>query len=407
ALVRPGLYATHRVFATRVLHTLLSGVTRDRLDLLGEEYFEYVLKKQLKPDGVKRLRECLSAEGGSNLVLVSQGLDHLMRPLAQHLGIERLVANRLEFRNGVATGRLLNPVIRPRGPVAALVGGQADGRVSAEQLLRDLGLKNHPDQLADAIFSAERPSPQNHSPLVVFERHPGRPLSVHQALKGKQILLVGVTGFIAKVWLEHVLSEIPEVGKIYLLVRRQRNTPSRRRLEKIVEASPVFDRLEKRYGANLSAFLAEKIEVVEGDVSLPGLGLDETTRQRLAPVIDVVVNSSGLTDFNPDLRDALASNLEPAAHLIEFLRASDHAALLHLSTCYVVGARDGRVTEDLKPNYTPANDRDFNVEHEWKSLQELVRKVEERAQSPEVEAALHRQALGRLHENRRPPGREV
>ena len=49
-------------------------------------------------------------------------------------------------------------------------------------------------------------------------------LSVRQALRGKQILLVGVTGFIGKVWLEHVLSEIPEIGKIYLLIRRQRNT---------------------------------------------------------------------------------------------------------------------------------------------------------------------------------------
>ena len=405
ALVRPALYTSHRVLATRILHALLRGVSRDRLDLLGEEYFQYVLEPQLRPEGLAKLSEWMAQHG--QVVLVSQGLDHVMRPLAQHLGIERLVANRLEFRNGIATGRLLNPVIRPRGPLAFLVGWQPDGRVSTEQLLRDLGMENHPDQLADAIFPAERPSPQNHSPLVIFDRQPGRLLSVRQALRGKQILLVGVTGFIGKVWLEHVLSEIPEIGKIYLLVRRQRNSTARRRFEKIVEASPVFDRLEERYGKNLSAFLAEKLEVVEGDVSQPGLGLDDKTWQRLARVIDLVVNSSGLTDFNPDLRDALASNVEPAAHLIEFLRASDHAALLHLSTCYVVGARDGRVTEDLKPNYTPADIEDFNVERELRSLQELVSKVEERAHSPEVEAALRRQALGRLHENRRPPGREV
>ena len=56
ALVRPFLYACHRVFATRVLHTLLSGVTRDRLDLLGEEYFEYILKKQLKPEALFNIR---------------------------------------------------------------------------------------------------------------------------------------------------------------------------------------------------------------------------------------------------------------------------------------------------------------------------------------------------------------
>jgi len=405
ALFRPALYASHRVLATRILHALLRGVSRDRLDLLGEEYFQYILKKQLRPEGLAKLSEWMALNG--QVVLVSQGLDHVMRPLAQHLGIERIVANRLEFRNGVATGRLLSPVIRPRGPLARLLSGQADGRVSTAQLLRDLGVEKHPDQLAEAIFPAMRPIPQNHSPLVVFERQPGRPLSVRQALRGKQILLVGVTGFIGKVWLEHLLSEVPAVGKIYLLIRRQRNSTARRRFEKIVEASPVFDRLEKRYGKDLNAFLAEKIEVVEGDVSLPGLGLDDKTRQRLARTIDLVVNSSGLTDFNPDLREALCSNVEPAAHLIEFLRSSEHAALLHLSTCYAVGARDGRVAENLKPNYTPSNAEDFNVDRELRSLQELVRKVEERAHSPEVEAALRRQALGRLHEKQRPPGREV
>jgi len=30
-------------------------------------------------------------------------------------------------------------------------------------------------------------------------------------------------------------------------------------------------------------------------------------RERLARTLDLVVNSSGLTDFNPDLRDALAA----------------------------------------------------------------------------------------------------
>ena len=91
------------------------------------------------------------------------------------------------------------------------MAGQADGRVSPDQLLRDLGMERHPDRLAEAMFAAERPSPRNHTPLVVFERQPGRPLSVRQALRGKQILLVGVTGFIGKVWLEHVLSEVSEV----------------------------------------------------------------------------------------------------------------------------------------------------------------------------------------------------
>ncbi len=406
ALVRPILYATNRVFATRVLHALLRRISRDRLDLLGEEYFHYVLRPQLKPDGVRRLREWMAEHG--QVVLVSQGLDHVMRPLAQYLGVEALVANRLEFRAGTATGRLLDPVVRPRGALARVLNVQADGRVGSERLLRDLGLDGQPQRLAGAIMPAARPAPENHRSLVVFDprKRPSQ-FSVRQALRGKRILLIGATGFIGKVWLEHILWEVPEIGKVYMLIRPQRTASARRRFEKIVEESPVFDRLAERYGKDLSRFLAEKTEVVTGDASQPGLGLETEWCARLARSLDLVVSSAGLTDFNPDLRDALASNVESVAHLIEFLRGSDHAALLHLSTCYVVGRRDGRVSEELRPNYTPAGLGDFDAEREWQSLRELIRKVEERASSPEVEAALRRQVLGRRRQSERPPGSEI
>ena len=49
----------------------------------------------------------------------------------------------------------------------------------------------------------------------------------------------------------------------------------------------------------------------------------------------------------------MATNVDAAVNVTEFVRQSDHAGLLHLSTCYVAGARDGRVGE-LRPNYTPA-----------------------------------------------------
>lgn len=408
ALVRPGLYATHRVFATRVLHTLLAGVTRDRLDLLGEEYFEYVLRKQLKPDGVMRLKECLSAAGGSNLVLVSQGLDHVMRPLAQHLKVQLLVCNHLEFRNGLATGRLLEPVIRPRSPWAWATKRGADGRVPVDRLLSDLGLSEHPEQLERAILPSSRPEMHNHRTLVLFgQRKQPRTLSVRSTLAGKHIFLAGVTGFIGKVWLAHLLNELPQVGKIYLLVRRQRTTTAQLRFEKILEESPVFDPLYKRLGKQSTNFVADRVEVVEGDVSQPGLGMDPETRHRLARVLDLVVNSSGLTDFNPDLRDALASNVAPAAHLLEFLRASDHAGLLQLSTCYVAGSRDGRVPEEVHANYTPLGVNDFDVDREWQSLREIIARAEARAESPEIDEALHRQVLGRRQSEGETAGSEL
>ena len=80
ALLRPFFYAANRVFATRVVHTVLRGVSRDRLDLLGEEYFQYELKPQLKPEGVqglKRLiefgRRCGAGEPGTGSCDASAG----------------------------------------------------------------------------------------------------------------------------------------------------------------------------------------------------------------------------------------------------------------------------------------------------------------------------------------------
>jgi thioester reductase-like protein len=408
ALVRPLLYASNRVFATRVLHTLLAGVTRDRLDSLGEEYFEYVLKKQLKAEGVDRLRASVAEKGAENIVLVSQGLDHVMRPLTQYLGVSRLVSNRLEFRNGIATGRLLDPVIRPRSPLAWAFARGADGRVPLNRLLKNLGLAAQPDRLEKAIQSAQRPTAPNHRAMVIFDgEKTSTPLSVRQILAGKSILLIGVTGFIGKVWLAQLLSEVPQVAKIYLLIRRQRTTTSQRRFEKIFEESPVFDPLQQQLGERFAEFVAERVEVVEGDVSQPGLGLSPETRARLGRSLDLVVNSSGLTDFNPDLREALTSNVAPVVHLIDFLRESDHAALMHLSTCYVVGAKDGRVAEAVQPNYTPLGVADFDAEHEWHALQEVVAHAEVRAESAEITAALRRQALGKHRGSEEPAGPEL
>src|SRR5271156_4178559 len=360
-LTRPIDYAVNRTLATRILHTLLRGVSRDRLDLLGEEYFHYVLRPQLRREAVEKLLEVV--RGGERVVLVSQLLDHILRPLAQHLGVESILSNRMEFRNGDANGRLLAPVVRPRGPFAWLTSGNTNGRIPREKLLRQLGWTKHPEQ--------------------------------RETLANRHILLIGVTGFIGKVWLVDLLENVPNIGKITLLIRRNRTTSAQKRFQKIIEESPAFDTLQEKYGRQLGALLEEKVEVVEGDVGSPGLGLDAATQARLAKSLDLVVNSAGLTDFNPDLRDALSSNVDSTLRLLSFLRKCDHAGLMHLSTCYVVGMRDGRVTEELQDNYNPARDPAFDAEKEIASLRETIRRVEERAESLELTKALRRQALGK------------
>jgi thioester reductase-like protein len=398
--LRPFLYATNRVFATRVVHTVLRGISRDRLDLLGEEYFQYKLKPKLKPQGVQKLGELI--DSGADVVLVSQGLEHVMRPLARHLGAKWVIANRLEFRDGIASGRLVDPVIRPRGMFARITGAGPDGKRAPDQLARDLSLDgaglDGVEALQSAVIPAARKLPVLLHPIVYFnDGRQAEPLSVRRALAGKRVMLIGVTGFIGKVWLVNLLMDLPEIGRIYLLIRRQKSNPAEKRFEKLVEESPVFDPLYKRYGAGLARFLRERVEVVDGDVSQPGLGIAPGMAGGLRKDLDLIVNSSGLTDFNPDLRDALLTNVDAAVSIVEFVRESDHAGLLHLSTCYVAGARDGRVSESLRLNYTPAGVANFDADAEWRSLHEVARRATEQAESAEVTEELQRQALQKEH----------
>jgi thioester reductase-like protein len=395
AVLRPFLYIANRVAATRIVHAVLRGISRDRLDSLGEEEFEYKLKPLLKPEGVRQLKALQAT--GAEVVLVSQGLEHVMRPLARHLGVRWIIANRLDFRDGVATGRLLSPVIRPRGLFARIREAGPDGQQSAARWVRALALRG-PKALASAIVPAVRVEEPRVRPIVYFDepRHPER-LSVRKALAGKRVLLIGVTGFIGKVWLANTMMNLPEIGKLYLLIRRQKTNSARKRFEKMIEESPVFDPLFEKYGTGLASLLAEKIEVVEGDVTQPGIGLEPDLAGRLSAELDLIINSSGLTDFNPDLRDALAVNVDSAYHLVEFIRGSDHAALLHLSTCYVAGQRDGRVSERVRSNYTPSGVPAFDAEKEWRQLHDLVESAEARAEGPEVSEELKQQALGKEH----------
>ena len=88
-------YLASRTFATRLLHSVLSGITRDRLDLLGEEYFQYELKPKMRREAVDKLIEAVRS--GDRVILVSQLLEHIVRPMTEYFGAEGFIANRLSF----------------------------------------------------------------------------------------------------------------------------------------------------------------------------------------------------------------------------------------------------------------------------------------------------------------------
>lgn len=85
------------------------GESEDRLRYFADELFEDVLKPAIFP-GTKDLI-AKSKKLGHEQIVVTGALDFSVAPMASYLGIELFVANKLEFVNGYATGRLLPPVM--------------------------------------------------------------------------------------------------------------------------------------------------------------------------------------------------------------------------------------------------------------------------------------------------------
>ncbi|HET9552934.1 MAG TPA: SDR family oxidoreductase, partial [Anaeromyxobacteraceae bacterium] len=174
--------------------------------------------------------------------------------------------------------------------------------------------------------------------------HAPPPLDVGATLRGRTLLVTGATGFLGKVALSLLLDRYPEVGKVFVLVRPGTGGTAEARFFGKVAAGRPFDPLRARLGDRFDAFLREKCVPLAGDVTAPLLGLSEADLSRLAG-LDAVVNSAGLVDFNPSLELALAVNVEGVRHAVDLCRRLG-AALLHVSTCFVAGARDGVVHED-------------------------------------------------------------
>lgn len=98
-----------RKLFNQMFYQYYAGQPEDRLIVLAEDLFEEVIRPSIYP-GTKDLVE-ESRRSGCRQVLVSGGLDFTIRPLARYLGITDVIANRLEFENGYATGRLGKPFV--------------------------------------------------------------------------------------------------------------------------------------------------------------------------------------------------------------------------------------------------------------------------------------------------------
>jgi long-chain acyl-CoA synthetase len=212
-------------------------------------------------------------------------------------------------------------------------------------------------------------------------------LSIRERFAGKHVLLTGASGFVGKVWLTMMLEHVPEIGSIRVLLRRKALLSARERFEKMVNGSPAFGPLHERFGAGFSSYLMNKVQLLDGDISEPGLGLSLAELATQRRELDLIVHCAGLVDFDPDLRKALASNVDGTMHVADLAASSHHAALLHISTCYVAGRRYGRVSEEVQPDFAPVANN-FDAASELDAARATIERICSEHDKPEHIAKL-------------------
>jgi len=199
---------------------------------------------------------------------------------------------------------------------------------------------------------------------------------VSDSLRGRHIVLTGVTGFLGKVFAGLVLQEVQDIRCITLVVRgKGRKVTARRRVEQMLECSPGFRTLRAAHGEDFVDYVSARLQVVEGDVERPRFGLDMDVLEGLrGGKVDALIHCAGLTDFSPDPARALRANVMGAKHAADLARFLG-APLMHISTCFVAGNISGVIDETLEAGISPSG-TPFSVNEEIHLLDRLCQEGE-------------------------------
>lgn len=204
-------------------------------------------------------------------------------------------------------------------------------------------------------------------------------ISAIDAFSNRTMLLLGGTGFVGKVLLAMILDRFPELKHLVVQARRKKHLSGEQRFYSEVLQSPPLRPIVERIGGE--AIVRQKVQVVEGDLDEPFCGISSQTLEQLKGKVDIVVNLAGVVDFDPPVNESVEPNVYGIEHLIELVKLLE-AKLVHVSTSYVAGKKNGRISEDVPiEGYFPERDlregERFSVAGELDWYEEFVKGTRE------------------------------
>jgi len=108
----------------------LRGIARETLERIAEESFERSLRNDLFPGAIDLVESRQAA--GRRVMLATSSLDFIVKPLAEFLRVDGVLATELEFENGTCTGRLQGVPMLGKGKKERVLSFLAAEGVRAE-----------------------------------------------------------------------------------------------------------------------------------------------------------------------------------------------------------------------------------------------------------------------------------
>lgn len=107
-----------RALFNELFYKQYKGLSRDRIVALSEELFTKILEPAIYEGAEELVERCRKT--GARQVLVTGAIDLTILPLARHFGMDDVIANRLEFVDDKATGRVIKPLLAGGTKAAAV-----------------------------------------------------------------------------------------------------------------------------------------------------------------------------------------------------------------------------------------------------------------------------------------------
>uniref|UniRef100_A0A1S4CTF3 Fatty acyl-CoA reductase n=1 Tax=Nicotiana tabacum TaxID=4097 RepID=A0A1S4CTF3_TOBAC len=199
-------------------------------------------------------------------------------------------------------------------------------------------------------------------------------LCIDQFLEGKAIFIIGATGYLAKILIEKILRVQPNLKKLYLLIRAPDSNSAKEHFNNEVIKTDLFRVLREKLGADLHKLIEDKVFPVPGDIACDSLGINSELKDEMHREIDIIVNSAATTRFDERYDTAIRINALGALNILKFSKqCSKLKILLHVSTAYVCGEKEGLILEKpLHFEETLNGNSHLDIEVEQKLVEETL-----------------------------------